>query len=147
MDFSAFYDGLKRVYKRGYKGFKHAYNKPKPENFHEWRKRVKYLWYNMRILRYLWDDVQKEVADDMHTLADYLGDAHDLAVFDTWITPSITGDTELAETLKDAASRWRKELETTAHPLAQRIYAEKPKRFTKRMKKYWKATELEAALS
>ena len=52
--FAAIRGGLQRVYKRGYKRLAKAYAEPVPKNFHQWRKRVKYLWYHTRILKPLW---------------------------------------------------------------------------------------------
>ena len=37
--------GVERVYRRGKNALNNAYKDPTKENFHEWRKRVKYLWY------------------------------------------------------------------------------------------------------
>lgn len=42
-DFRVIAPGLKRVYQRGYKAFGKAYKEPTAKNFHEFRKRVKYL--------------------------------------------------------------------------------------------------------
>lgn len=138
-DFAAIQDGLKRVYKRGTKALDRAYSDPTPENFHEWRKRVKYLWYQMRILKPLWPDMLDELADSVHDLADYLGDEHDLADFEHMIKrhPSLFESEDAAQALIGLSARWRKELEAKAHSLGERIYAEKPKAFTKRMETYW----------
>ncbi|NIR50350.1 CHAD domain-containing protein [candidate division KSB1 bacterium] len=46
-DFSALADGLKRVYKRGRKRMRDTYETQTTEDFHDWRKRVKYLWYQI----------------------------------------------------------------------------------------------------
>lgn len=54
--FDAIADGFIKTYKRGRKAFPKAYEKPSTENFHEWRKRVKYHWYHCRLLRRIWPD-------------------------------------------------------------------------------------------
>ncbi len=44
-------EGFKKTYRRGRNAIKIAYDSPSTENFHEWRKRVKYNWYHVRLLR------------------------------------------------------------------------------------------------
>lgn len=113
-DFTAFDAGLHRVYRRGRKAMKAARAAPTAEKFHEWRKRVKYLRYHMRILPAAWPNVRGEMADALHDLANLLGDDHDPAV--------------LHDALCDQA--W---------PLSQRLYAEWPADFTERIAAYWDA--------
>lgn len=48
--------------------------------FHEWRKRVKYGWYHLRLLRRLAPALMRPLASAWHDCADALGDAHDLHV-------------------------------------------------------------------
>ena len=148
-DYGGIRDSIHRVYKRGYRGLAHSYEKPLPENFHEWRKRVKYLWYHLRILNPLWPDLFEEWADEVHDLSDYLGDAHDLAELRARIEaePSLCPDEAERELLLGLADRRRSELEAAAHPLGRRIYAEAPEDFVRRMGGYWQAWQAEGAVS
>ena len=57
-----------------------AYDKPEPTAFHEWRKHVKDLGYQMQILRNLWPPVFKRLKGELDTLGDLLGKEHDLTV-------------------------------------------------------------------
>ena len=52
------------------------------ENVHEWRKRSKDLWYQLRIVREAWPQPLEATGDQAHELADLLGDHHDLAILD-----------------------------------------------------------------
>lgn len=146
-DFDAIRDSIHRVYKRGYRGLASAYAEPLPENFHEWRKRVKYLWYHVRILNPLWPRLFDVWADQIHDLSDYLGDAHDFAELRALLEadPSLCPDDKERELLLGLADRRRAELEATAHPLGQRIYAEAPEKFVQRMARYWQAWQSEGA--
>lgn len=136
-------DGLKRVYQRGYKGYVSAREKPSDENLHEWRKRVKYLWYHMRILNPAWENILDELADELHDLSDYLGDDHDLAIFKKTISKHpdwFQSDREL-ELLSGMVRQRRNALQESAFPLGEKIFAEKPKDFVKRIRIYWQAWE------
>ena len=148
-NFGAIRDSIHRVYKRGYRGLANSYEEPVPENFHDWRKRVKYLWYHVRILNPLWPGLFAAWADEIHDLSDYLGDAHDLAELRTLITedPSLFTDDSERELLAALVDRRRAELEAAAHPLGRRIYAETAEKFVQRMAGYWQAWQAEGAVS
>src|SRR5947199_8578336 len=66
-------------YKRARKGLGTATTDPTTENFHEFRTRAKTLWYQLRILRPVNPVVLKTLSDDLHSLGDLLGRAHDLS--------------------------------------------------------------------
>lgn len=147
---SALAPGLKRVYERGYEALATAETKPTSEHWHDWRKRVKYLWYHVRILKNVWPSMMSELADQLKDLADDLGDDHDLAVLRQFIL-------EQPQRLEDHSSehhqlsavialgdRRQMELQQSAQQLGHRLYAEKPKAFMKRMKAYWKISHAEA---
>lgn len=148
-DFGAIDDSIHRVYKRGYRGATAAYEDPVPEQFHDWRKRVKYLWYHVRILNPLWPDLFEEWADQIHDLSDYLGDAHDYAELRALLEaePSLCPEESEREVLLGLADRRRAELEAAAYPLGRRIYAEEPEAFVQRMAGYWGAWQGEELAS
>lgn len=140
-EYDAIRPSIRRVYKRGYRGLARSYEEPLPENFHDWRKRVKYLWYHARILNPLWPGLFKEWADQIHDLSDYLGDAHDYAELRAHVeaNPTFCPQDEERELLLALADRRRAELEAAAYPLGRRIYAEAPDRFVQRLAAYWEA--------
>ncbi len=70
--FPALRQGLKRTYKQGRNSMARAQAEPSVENFHEWRKRVKDLWYQMRLLESVWPAMLKSLANELEKLADYL---------------------------------------------------------------------------
>src|SRR4030095_2103995 len=65
--FSALGAGLKRVYKRGRAGFELARIERTTENLHEWRKQVKYLWYQVCVLNPMWPRPLDILADEFTT--------------------------------------------------------------------------------
>src|SRR5262249_41957153 len=46
--------GAKKSYQGARKARETAATDPTPENFHEWRKRVKDVWYNIQLLQPIW---------------------------------------------------------------------------------------------
>ena len=143
-DWSALSPGLKKIYKQGYKGFAQAGEQPTAENLHEWRKRVKDLWYHVRILSPIWPDMMGELADQLHDLSNYLGDDHDLAVLKEFITDrSQAKDSPGLNVLTALIERRRLQLQSEAQLLGQRIYTEKAKDFVSRIGEYWQAWQNE----
>jgi hypothetical protein len=133
--------GLRRSYRRGRNRFADVRDDPSAENVHEWRKRVKDLWYHLRLLTTAWPAVVGESADETHELADLLGDHHDLAVLaeDARGRPDRFDSAADLEALVAAAERRQDELLAAALGLGERIYAEKPKAFARRYQAYWAA--------
>lgn len=144
-DFSAFRKGIRRVYKRGRNALSTAYYQPHSEVFHEWRKRCKYLWYQLEILEALWPNVLSRLAEELHTLSDYLGDDHDLAVLRSTILDTLTGLKNEKELLAvvHLIDQERLELEALAHPLGERLYFDPPDTFVERLETFWQAWQKE----
>jgi excisionase family DNA binding protein len=140
-DFAAFAGGLRRVYKRGRIRMALAYaDANNAEKFHDWRKRVKYLWHHTEILQPMWPVVMDEVARELHQISDYLGDAHDLAELIHLLLrePELFSDDPEIPLLLERAAQRRTLLEETARPLGRRMYAEKPHLFVDRIRDYWR---------
>jgi CHAD domain-containing protein len=137
-DWSAIAPSLKRVYKRGYKALHLASSEPTAENLHDWRKRVKYLRYQLRILSPIWSGMMAQWIEQTHDLSDYLGEDHDLAVLTEFISSQPARfDRDKIETLIALCDRRQIELQLAAIRLGKRIYTEKPKAFVSRLGNYW----------
>ena len=130
--------GLVNSYRRGRKAMRRARSAPDEESFHEWRKRVKDLWYHLRLVRNAWEGPLGEAADEAHQLADLLGDHHDLSVLRQDLSDLPVGD-GAAMSLRAALLTRQKELGAAAIDLGERVYAEKPKAFRHRIRGYWRA--------
>ncbi|MGF1676361.1 MAG: CHAD domain-containing protein [Rivularia sp. (in: cyanobacteria)] len=133
-------NGLHRVYKRGYQDCQAILEEPSTvEKLHDWRKRVKYLWYHLRIFRPVWSELIREWSNQTDQLAEYLGDEHDLAVLHQFINNRqevLINQAEL-EVVNSLINRRRKQLQASAKSLGQRIYVESPELFSSRIKAYW----------
>ena len=133
--FAAVADGLERTYRRGRRDFKAARREPTVEGLHEWRKRVKELWYHHTVLRCLWPPVMAAVGDEAHELSNRLGDDHDLALLAEWVRDNVGEEPALSA----AVDRRRAELQREALALGERLYADKPSAYMRRMKRLWNA--------
>lgn len=144
---SAFGGGLEKVYGRGRKALESAYESGAAADFHDWRKRVKYLWYHLRLLRDAWPGPLAAAAEEAKRLADLLGEDHDLAVLDQTLRaePGAFGRPAGQEALLGLIAGRSRELRAEAEPLGRRLYAEKPARFAARLGRYWKLSRAEGA--
>jgi CHAD domain-containing protein len=131
--------GLERSYRRGREGLQAVRDDPSPEAVHDWRKRVKDLWYHLRLLREMWPAAMTGAADEAHELSELLGDHHDLTVLIEEMRSQGEEDPDL-EALVSLAERRQGELLHEALPSGDRLYAEKPKEFTRRLAAYWEAS-------
>ena len=131
--------GLKKIYRRGQKNMDRAYGEPNAENFHEWRKRVKDLWYHSRLMIGIWPELMTGYTGSLHRLSEFLGNDHDLVVFHQAMMehPDTFGTTDNVEVLQELVESRQTELRKSANPVGQLIYAEKAKDFNQRMHKYW----------
>jgi CHAD domain-containing protein len=138
--------GLCRIHKRGRRAMDVALADGSDEDWHEWRKRVKDLWYSLRILRPVARTQLAGMVDEADQLSDVLGDHNDLAVLLQAVEEhrEALGDDRAAE-LRAAVSRRRDRLRLSAVPLGKRLYAEAPRGLRRRMQAYWDARDAEAA--
>jgi CHAD domain-containing protein len=132
--------GVAKTYKRGRKAFGTASEAPVGENFHEWRKRVKYTWYHLRLIGDTAPRVLDPLADAFHDLSDALGDAHDMRVLADAL-PSLGDDIADVRPVEQLLGGYRTVLEGRAVVLGARLYAESMSAFTDRLGAYWSACE------
>jgi CHAD domain-containing protein len=124
-----------KIYKRGQRCLAKTIDDPEPENFHAWRKRVKDLWYQLRILQPLNRVVLEEMAHDAEVLGELLGREHDLDFLWARLEKE-RGDEALRDELAQLESLIRKRgkrLRTNALELGRHFYAEPAKAFAKRI--------------
>lgn len=129
--------GLLRSYRQARREWKRTRSRPSAASVHEWRKRVKDLWYQLRIVRDAWPSTIGEMADEAHRLAELLGDHHDLAL----LADDLQARAEIGDRGAPIAAieHRQAELLDAALELGARLFAERPKAFRVRMRAYWRA--------
>lgn len=133
--------GLKQVYKAGRRALAKVERKSNPAGFHELRKRVKEHWYHVRLLESTWTEVMKAHEASLKDLEKWLGNDHNLVVLRKKLdaNPSEFGNPEETKLFLAIAQQYQSELRAKSISLGQRIYANKPKQFTREMSKLWDA--------
>jgi CHAD domain-containing protein len=136
-DFSALRPGLKRTYERGRTRLAQVQETPSIANLHEWRKRIKDLGYQVRLLKPIWPETLDNLADELERLADYLSEDHDLAILRQTVHQDHSEDRTHIEALVAMIDHSRSELEMEARRLGERIYIENSSAFAHRFEVYW----------
>lgn len=137
---------IARVYHRGHSALQTVMENPDPHKYHEWRKRVKYLYYQFGYIRALWPRRMQATEESLGTLAGLLGQDHDYAVFSQYLSshPNLFKDEVHLLFLQRALERERMKLQEEALPLGQRLYAEETEAFVSRLEGYWGAMKKDA---
>ena len=124
-----------KSYRRGRNTLGDVVKKQSPETFHEWRKEVKRLWYQLRLLQPLNRVVLEKIAGDAKALGELLGLDHDfaflLARLDQEQNDSALRPEHAALQKLIRKRSWK--LQRDATELGRRFYAEPPKAFAKRI--------------
>jgi CYTH domain-containing protein/CHAD domain-containing protein len=136
--------GLDTAYREGREAFGALGDSPDFESVHELRKRGKDLWYQLRLLRDAWQSVLEPTADEIHDFTDRLGDHHDLAVLCVDLAGREEIDAVHRETLRTLIEARQADLLAEARAAGERIYAERPKAFNRRVHTYWRAWRRDA---
>lgn len=129
---------VRRSYRRGRRAMTAAEAEPTGESLHQWRKRAKDLWYELRLLSGAWSGPLESVADEAHRLTDLLGEHHDLGVLRSDLEGRLLGG-EATRALTAAICERQEQFANQAFDLGHRLYAERPKAFNRRLRRYWRA--------
>jgi CHAD domain-containing protein len=133
--------GLKTVYARGREAYLSARREPSSEHLHDWRKRVKDLWYQIRVLRPIAPRAMGALSEQLKTLSEQLGDDHDLDLLRQSVMPGTQAQGELFESnvLIGMIEERRSQLQRDALKLGEQAYAESPMHFCRRLAEHWEA--------
>ncbi len=131
--------GIHRSYRRGRRRLRAVEDDSSVTNLHELRKRVKDLWYQLRLIAEADRVLIGSLADLTHDLSDHLGDDHDLALLrdEGARRERAFEDPGDQRFLSELIDRRRGELQFAAISLGERIYDRKPKKFVKRLEDRW----------
>ena len=139
--FKAVAGGIGVTYRRARRGMSRARGEPSVANLHEWRKRVKYHWYHMRLLRPVWPALYQVRRGAAKNLSDLLGDDHDLHMLAQTLVsePQRFGDAAAQAPVLALIDLRRRELQAAAGAIGTRLFADKTRNWVRQQKRYWKA--------
>ena len=133
--------GMARTYERGLIAMKEAAANPFPEQLHEWRKRVRYLRYQMESLAPAWPEVMSGLCRSLDDLAESLGHERDLWELSETVRrePDLCDEDAARELLSALTLESRHSMRERSFRAGTRIYVEAPETFARRIQTYWDA--------
>ncbi len=139
--FPAIEAGLDKTFRDGRKALARARRSGSREDFHEWRKRVKDHWYHVRLFQKMGGDQLDRYRRSLKELEDALGEDVNLAILAERVQAltSANGSGVKAASLNKAIDSARGDLRQRALKIGEKIYAGKPKQFSRQIRKLWKS--------
>jgi CHAD domain-containing protein len=130
-DLAAAHRGMTKIYRAGRKAYRRARRHPTTEALHAWRKQVKYLYYDVELMRSAYQARLGKAGSRTKRLGALLGDDHDLAV----LRQKVEGMDRRHRPLMSAIRRARRALQAQAFAVGSRVYQSSPRRFSSKMRK------------
>ena len=137
--------GAAKTYKRAVKTMEAAAGSGEADAFHDWRKRTKYHWYHLRLMRKAWPDVLGAYADQAHALSSLLGDHHDMAVLTETARDHLGEEDETYELLAGLCHTRMTIIADETLSLGERLFCEDKSAFRQRTGAIWVAAVSDAA--
>jgi CHAD domain-containing protein len=137
--FCAISQGLHATYREARQRMADAARHGGPQYCHDWRKRLKDNWYQIRLLENLWVDWALGYEKSLKDLETWLGEHHNLQVLRETILkqPGNFGQETDVDLCLKLVCKDQKELRKNALSLGERVYEEPPQRFRDRVKHLW----------
>jgi hypothetical protein len=134
--FRALGEGIRVTLRKGRRALERAQRRQRADEFHEWRKQVKALWYDLRLI----EDCSSEISQDVMALQRTqreLGDDHNLEV----LCEELSKDPAVCdfERLRHAVNRYQRALRRKAIAHSARIYGPLPDEYVRAVRRAWKA--------
>jgi len=114
--------GLRRMLRRGQRAYFLAYSEPSDENFHEWRKRVKDVYYTASLLHPTRPEKLAGWVDALDQLSEDLGDEHDLGILAKTLHEQPLADAAATALTLQLIARRREDLRITARLGGEVLY-------------------------
>jgi len=139
--FGALERGMRDAHRRGRKALARARERQRAEDFHEWRKAVKALWYQLRLLGGRSRRIGRDAAA-LHRAETLLGDEHNVVVLCGVLTRdrSVCRTAEDADRVRLAADRYQCEMRKRALQAARGVYAPTSGAYVRSIKREWKGS-------
>ena len=133
--------GLKRVYRDARKAMPGTRERDDDVALHRWRRRVKTLWYNLRLFEERMPGVAR-LTEDLGHLEAWLGDDHNLVLLRDQINRLPVQELSMLARLTELAKRRQEKLRRASLALGARVFAEKPQELSEDLHLWRRVSDL-----
>jgi CHAD domain-containing protein len=139
-DWPAIEAGLRREYRITRNWMSRSLSRDDDDEFHAWRIRTKYLFYQLQIIEPAWPTHLARMIKRLKRLEDRLGADHDLIVLKRLLvsTPEEHGGRQAVKTVMRLLRRRSQRLRKNCATLGRSLLSEKPSRFISRLERHWR---------
>jgi CHAD domain-containing protein len=134
--FGAVARGIRKSHRQGRKALARALMSQRADDFHEWRKQMKALWYQLRLIGGCSPAVRRDI-QELGRAETALGEDHNLVV----LCEQLSTDRALRDLgeFRAASERLQRTLRRRAIEHARWIYAYAPREYAQRVRHAWKS--------
>jgi len=134
-NFRALGEGLHVMLRNGRQALEQALARERADDFHEWRKHMKALWYGLRLIEESSPDISRDVAAIRRAQKE-LGDDHNLEV----LCEELLKDPAVCDVdaLRHAVTRYQRALRRKAIAETAHIYSRLPDEYVREVRRAWK---------
>ena len=138
-DVAVLSSGFEETFGRGRVGLRRARKRPTDHRLHDWRKAVKTLWYQIRLVENAAPSMLTSFIAQLDDLSEALGDDHDLSVLIDRLhsDPKGYGGKKKTKRAIRIARAQQEELRGRAFRLGATLYSEQAVAFAERIVGYW----------
>ncbi len=136
---SSLLKGMKLTYEQGRKSLDTAGRNLNDRNLHELRKQVKHSWYQVQLIRHIWDNYFSFLDKTFETISDGLGEDHDQAGLKKMIRKFSEShdNNEFIENILILIDKKQQSVRKSIWADILMVYAETPEAFARRINNYF----------
>lgn len=128
-----------KSYKKSYKLYQSLPTDPHPEDWHELRKKLKRLWYQLDFIRFLHPRYFRAKTFQLNKFTDQLGDDHDMHVFiEDMFADRYGVDDEELEILKNQVENLREMNQAKLQPRLKQFFTTTPEEFNLTLERFFR---------
>ncbi len=133
------YREVSRTYFTSFNLYRQLPADPHPEEWHELRKKLKRMWYQLDFIRFLHPRYFKMKTDQLNKITDQLGDDHDLYVFAEDLSGEGHGfNEEELQIIKNQIENLRELNQLKLQPRLKQFFSAPPLEFDQKLERFFK---------
>ncbi len=137
--FEVIHEGLERIYRQSRKYLHLMIEQPDPESIHNFRKRVKYLWYQLSILKPVYSRMLKAYSKTLENISDEIGLHRDYTLFLELMEENnfFNLNKKQEKFIREFTDKERDTIFSKALEPSEKFFLEKPTVFANKINKYY----------